>query len=55
MEGACGSKIGNKLGHSRPSITTDCYQHLLEGMQGSAAERMQQVLGQTPKSPPAHA
>ena len=40
--------VSERLGHSRPSITTDVYQHLLEGMQDSAADKMQQILGKIP-------
>jgi len=41
--------VSERLGHSRPSITTDVYQHLMEGMQDSAADKMQQVLEQVLK------
>jgi len=36
--------VSERLGHSKPSITADVYQHLLEGMQEGAAQRMQQIM-----------
>ena len=40
--------ISQRLGHSKPSITSDIYAHLLPGIQKQAAERFDQQLMQVP-------